>query len=149
MIVVYSIYIHVVIYSENLLVFASCVISGNLVTFHQGTFLENLVCSTSLIASLWSTRDLIEYYINVTKSVRDISPLMHMHQGPMLVFFIQCISPVALGLWPAKHIQIAATLCDWTWTCDFKSQEVADRSCMIARLLVQGYAINHVWPWAD
>ena len=57
-------------------------------TLRQGVFLEYLVCSTSLMASLWRTRDLLKYYVNVTKSlVRDISPLMHMHQDPLLVSY--------------------------------------------------------------
>ena len=38
------------------------------------------------MASLWSTRDLLEYYVNVTQTVRDISPLTHMHQDPLLVW---------------------------------------------------------------
>ena len=94
MIVVYSSYI--VIYSfcwclhaDDLLsfcLFAPCVISGILVTLHQGAFLEYLVCSTALMASLWSTRVLLEYYVNVTQTVRDISPLMLMHQDPVLVY---------------------------------------------------------------
>ena len=58
-----------------------CILCNKL---HKGAFLENLVCSTSLMASLWSTRDLLEYCINVTQAVWDISPLMHMHQDPLL-----------------------------------------------------------------
>ena len=37
------------------------------------------------MASLWSTWDLLEYYINVTQTVWDISPLMPMHQDPLFV----------------------------------------------------------------
>ena len=58
-------------------------ISQILVTLHQGTFLEYLVCFTSLMSSLWSTEDRLEYYVNVTQAVREISLLMH--QDPLLV----------------------------------------------------------------
>ena len=83
MILVYSIY--TVFNQQNVLVIASYVIRVILVTLHEGAFLEYLVCSTSLRASLWSARDLLEYYVNVTQNVRDISPLMHKHQNPLLV----------------------------------------------------------------
>ena len=32
--------------------------------------------------------DLLEYYVNVTQTVKDISPLMAMHQDPLLVWTI-------------------------------------------------------------
>ena len=75
--------------------FASCVISGILVTLHQGTLLEYIVCSTSLMASLWVTRYLLEYYVNMTQTVRDISPLMPIHQDPLLVSSTESI--IAIG----------------------------------------------------
>ena len=81
--------------------FASCVINRILVTLHWGSLPGvPFVCSIPLMALLCSTRDLVEYYFNVTQTMRDISPLMHMHQDPVYVdagcvdniFFRQVIS---------------------------------------------------------
>ena len=95
----YSIYIVIIhricwcLHVDNF--FASCLMNGILVTLHQGAFLEYLVCATSPMTSLWSTRHLLEYYVNVTQTVWGISLLMHMHQDPLLVIFVNiCISDV-------------------------------------------------------
>ena len=84
----YVVFIHIICWCLQVNdFFASHVISGILVILHQGVFLEYLVCSTSLMASLWRTGDRLKYYVNVTQTVRDIPPLMHMYQDPLLVSY--------------------------------------------------------------
>ena len=82
-------------------------------TFHQGAFLEYLVCFTSLMASLCSTEDLLEYYVNVTQTVRDISPLM-----PMPVILCDC-------LYSGDHQQVSHA-----WICQKQVSQAGIRNCI-------------------
>ena len=62
----------------------------------------------------------------------------------------QAIGLISRG-WSEEQIwsQQARWSCSKLWTWDYKSQEVANRPCMIVRPVMQGRAINRAQSWAD